>query len=152
MRLEEPEKWAKKVKDARERALNALSGGESTATGNPAAPPTQNALSGGLNARNEVPDTRDACSPAQRIYAEVTGLFTNPRLMHATDSQGMRYSVVVGNSRLFWIGAPVILRPSPDYGTEFYELAEAPPAFRGDKRYVLRIEDAIQRERSASSH
>jgi hypothetical protein len=79
------------------------------------------------------------------IYATVTSLFFNPRLLEVHDEENRIHQVVVGDARKFWLGAPVLIRPSLDYGSEFYELAADPPIFKGDKRYAERIE----REREA---
>jgi len=86
-------------------------------------------------------------SPAQVLFAEVSGLFFNPRLMAVTDMEGLEHEVLVGNARLFWMGAPVLIRPSVDYGDDYWELVEEAPRFKGDRSYVERIE----RARAASS-
>ena len=82
----------------------------------------------------------EGCAP---IVASVSALYINPRMMQVEDEQGAFHMVVVGDARRFWVGAPVLIRPSPDFGGEYYELTEAPPRFRGDHFYGVRMEAAM---------
>jgi hypothetical protein len=85
-------------------------------------------------------EVRAVLAPARVFFGAVAGLYPNPRLMLVEESNGALHEVVLGNAHVFWIGAPVAIRPSVDYGERYYELAEDPPRFRGDKFYVERVE------------